>query len=74
MTTPARDLDFIEMTIGKPMVACCTVCKQVFRAIPKGGERSDVLALRIRTEFDQHKCNEDASQVAARIVREATKD
>ncbi len=67
-----RELQFTEMRPGQTMMARCSVCKRLFRAIPKISETADNTALRIRADFDAHDCNEDHSQAAARIVREAT--
>lgn len=49
----------------------CDHCGRVFRA----GDLSDKeTQLKVRADFDAHNCREDASQAAARIVREATED
>ncbi len=53
----------------------CSVCKRPFH-VP--GERNDIrqveIAFELDKQFREHNCKEDASQAAARIVREATKD
>ena len=67
-----RELEFTEMLPGQTMTARCSICKRPFRDTPKAGERADTLALRMRLQFEAHDCDEDASQAAARIVREAT--
>jgi len=72
MRSHVRELNFSTLKAGKPVMARCSACKRVFVAKPHANERADDLLLKIRAEFDAHNCNEDASQVAARVVREAT--
>jgi hypothetical protein len=50
--------------------ARCSACKRVFAA------KIDDATSDLRQQFEDHNCtpSEDASQAAARIVREATKD
>jgi hypothetical protein len=72
MRSHARELKFAKMVTNAPISARCSVCQRVFIAKPGASDRTDDLALRIRAEFDQHNCDEDASQAAARIVRGAT--
>jgi hypothetical protein len=67
-----RELEFTNMKPGEDMMARCSVCKRPFRATPKFGESADSIVLRLRADFAAHNCNEDATQAAARIVREAT--
>ncbi len=69
-----RELNFSKVETGKPAMARCSACKRVFVAKPQGNERTDDLLLKIRAEFDAHNCNEDASQAAARVVKEATEN
>ena len=69
-----RSLDFMKVQSGHPLSGRCSVCKRVFIAKPKDGERDDDAVLRMRADFDVHSCREDASQSAARIVREATEE
>lgn len=55
-----------------PLTAICESCQQNFISRAEDGI---VAEKEIRTAFDAHKCKrEDASQAAARIVREATED
>jgi hypothetical protein len=74
MANRKRELEFTSMEPGQAMTARCMACRRVFRAIPRIMEKADDIVLRIREQFDAHDCNEDASQAAARIVREATKN
>jgi hypothetical protein len=69
-----RKLIAIGTTDGLVTSGRCSVCKRPF--LPKTGERpspktihSDLLAA-----FEAHNCREDASQAAARVVRESTED
>jgi hypothetical protein len=64
MTSQVRELCFVNMTLGKPMIAHSAVCKLVFTAKPKGDEKSDALALQMRADIDTHNRHEDASQAA----------
>jgi hypothetical protein len=49
----------------------CDQCSRVFRV---GNLNDEETQRKIRAEFEAHNCKEDASQAAARIVREATED
>jgi hypothetical protein len=73
MAKEPRYLQFSTLILGQPVTARCSHCDRLFLEKPKHDrERTDEMLLRLRAEFDQHNCNEDASQAAARIVREAT--
>jgi hypothetical protein len=51
----------------------CSQCSRVFPV--SGGPLADQQkAEKAQAEFNKHNCHEDASQAAARIVREATED
>ena len=52
-----RDLRFLDMTFGQPMIARCNGCNKVFATETKGGEGSVAAAIWIRVEFDQHTCS-----------------
>src|ERR1700722_7962928 len=67
-----RVLQFEAIEQGKPIKGRCSICHRPFSAKPNPGGRTDDALLRIRAEFEAHNCHEDASQAAARIVREAT--
>ena len=67
-----RVLQFETMDQDQPVKGRCSICHRPFSAQPKPGERTDDALLRLRADFETHSCHEDASQAAARIVREAT--
>jgi hypothetical protein len=57
MTVQDRYLHFENIDIEKPDISSrCSCCGQEFRAEPKPGERVDDVLLRIRAEFEAHKC------------------
>jgi hypothetical protein len=61
----------ITNTDGGIMVRCGR-CRRVFFSSSKEEDFAGERALDIQVQFDKHDCYEDASQAAARIVREAT--
>jgi hypothetical protein len=67
---PKRNLRIVKQTF-KVTLGVCEACNSQFTShLPK----PDQSQWEIQTQFDRHKCKpEDASQAAARIVREATK-
>jgi hypothetical protein len=71
-----RYLHFGNLDIegGKTIAGTCSSCRRVFLGKPNPGESIDDVLVLVRAEFEAHKCREDASQAAARIVREATED
>jgi hypothetical protein len=59
MVTENRYLQFDNIDMEKPDISArCSRCGQEFRAQPKPGERVDDVLLRIRAEFEAHKCGE----------------
>lgn len=59
MVTQNRYLQFDNIDMEKPAISSrCSHCRQEFRAEPKPGERVDTVLLRIRAEFEAHKCGE----------------
>jgi hypothetical protein len=57
MAVQDRYLRFDNIDIEKPdIVSRCSRCGQEFTAAPKPAERVDDVLLRIRTEFEAHKC------------------
>jgi hypothetical protein len=52
----SRSLQFKNIEQGQPVSAVCSRCKRLFRAMPKPGERTDDLLLRMRADFDEHDC------------------
>jgi hypothetical protein len=59
------------------LIGRCSSCKRLFMPSPelRGGDlRHEAQEQQLRADFEAHKCDEDASQAAARIVREATEE
>jgi hypothetical protein len=57
MVTNERYLHFDNIDMDKPDISSrCSCCGQEFRAEPKPGERADDVLLRIRAQFEGHKC------------------
>jgi hypothetical protein len=59
---------------SRPAGGRCVLCKRSFRTSP--GDTPERATQDLHEQFDSHECNpnEDASQAAVRIVREATED
>ncbi len=54
-----RFLQFDKIDMEKPdILSRCSCCGREFRAEPKYAERVDDVLLRIRAEFEAHKCRE----------------
>jgi len=68
---PKRELVPLNTAGAAPWGYKCSKCGRVFSP---HGNLSDADLLKIRAEFEAHNCREDASQAAARIVREATEN
>ena len=66
---PKRNLRIVKRVRNVPVLGICEYCNAQFSGDPgRGNAQSD-----IQEQFNAHKCKaEDASQAAARIVREAT--
>ena len=62
-----RSLHVISDANGDPSSGVCTACNRRFVAKPRPDE--DAMHWLTR-EFDDHDCNDDAHQGAARVVRE----
>lgn len=57
MDTQNRYLQFDNIDMEKPDISSrCSQCRQEFRAERKPGERVDDVLLRIRADFEAHKC------------------
>jgi hypothetical protein len=66
-----RNLRIVKRVRNVPVLAICEHCNAQFLGDPNMGNAQSA----IQSQFNAHKCkSEDASQGAARIVREATKD
>jgi hypothetical protein len=58
-TTTDRYLQFDNIDMEKPDISSrCSSCGWEFKAEPKVAERVDDLLLRVRAEFENHKCRE----------------
>jgi hypothetical protein len=66
-----RSLHVINKGPDAPLTGVCTGCNRRF--ISKHEPGTDPIH-RMTQEFNDHNCHEDASQAAARIVREATEN
>jgi hypothetical protein len=62
-----RSLKFTNDLMGTPASGVCTACGAKFIGKLPGDPIEQV-----KQAYDAHSCKEDASQAAARIVREAT--
>jgi hypothetical protein len=67
-----RVLQFENIRQDEPINSRCSVCHRPFIGKPKPRERTDAVLLQMRADFEAHNCNEDASQAAVSVVREAT--
>jgi hypothetical protein len=59
------------MVGAMPVAYRCSECGHIF-PVPGGALTDQQKAEKVQAAFDSHNCHEDASQAAARIVREAT--
>jgi len=75
LAAPDRNLMVVEWIGTVPAIGACTCCSRQFK-VPLGSMSHLADAQEsLRVQFVEHKCErEDASQAAARIVREATDD
>jgi len=72
MTDSNRYLSFSNLQTGRPVVAYCSVCDRRFEARPEADKRADDLILKVRADFDAHKCNgASESRGVAHFAREA---
>ena len=68
---PKRNLRIVKRVRNVPVLGICEHCNAQFSGDPERGNAQSA----IQEQFNAHKCKpEDASQAAARIVKEATKD
>ncbi len=66
-----RSLRIVKRVKNAPVLGICEYCNMQFSADPLG-QPAEAQAT-MQQQFNAHKCRpEDASQAAARIVREAT--
>jgi hypothetical protein len=70
---PKRKLRIVQETNGVPVLGVCEHCNKQFPAERQVVGQLAKARASIDGQFDAHVCKrEDASQAAARIVREAT--
>jgi hypothetical protein len=67
---PERSLRIDDQVAGAPTSGVCTACGHKF--VSRQKDIADALE-QLRRDWSRHDCDEDDSQAAARIVREATK-
>ncbi len=68
-----REMRIVKYIGPAPFVAVCARCSQQFKVPPDITLTAVDAEAKLQAEFDQHKCKPlDASQTAARIVKEAT--
>jgi hypothetical protein len=72
---PKRNLRVIKWVGTVPAIGVCTLCNRQFKVPMTAMKRVSDAQGSLRVQFTEHKCKrEDASQTAARIVKEATDD
>jgi hypothetical protein len=52
--------DNIDFSYGRAITACCNPCDRIFVGKPVGSERTDDIVLRVRAEYDAHRCRDSA--------------
>ena len=63
MLSNERYLHFENIDMQEPNISSrCSVCGQTFRTVPQGAERVDAVILRVRREFEAHKCEIGSSR------------
>jgi formylmethanofuran dehydrogenase subunit B len=68
---PKRNLRIVKRVRNIPVLGICEYCNAHFSGEPDRGNAQSA----IQEQFNAHKCkSEDASQAAARIVKEATEN
>ena len=72
---PKRSLRVVKWLGTIPASGVCTFCDRLFTVPLTALKRVADAQASLRIQFTEHNCKrEDASQAAARIVREATED
>jgi hypothetical protein len=70
-----RNLRVVKWVGTVPALGVCTFCNRQFQVPMESMKRIEDAQWNLDLQFREHKCKrEDASQAAARIVREATED
>ena len=57
MAKEHRYLQFGNLEAGQLVYAQCSACDRMFLARPANEDRIDDLILRVRDEFDAHRCD-----------------
>ncbi len=72
---PKRNLRVVKWVRTIPAIGVCTFCDRQFKIPMTAMKKVSDAQESLRVQFTEHKCKpEDASQAAARIVKEATDD
>lgn len=69
-----RYMRIVKMSGAMPDMAACTNCGHEFKVYSGKKHTIAEATENLRNQFAAHDCKEDASQAAARIVREATEE
>jgi hypothetical protein len=73
LAPPKRNLRVVKWLRQVPAIGVCTFCNRHFKVPMESMKRVADAQWNLDLQFKEHKCKpEDASQAAARIVREAT--
>jgi hypothetical protein len=62
-----RYLRFGNVLDREPIHAFCNQCERQFVGVYRADERTDDVILRIRAEFEQHRCDANSSSAIARV-------
>lgn len=63
MLSKDRYLQFDNIDMQEPDISSrCSVCGLTFRTVPQGTERVDDVILRVRREYEAHKCEIGSSR------------
>jgi hypothetical protein len=71
---PQKKLRFTKAVNGLGVEGRCEKCQRPFGPFADAAQNPSAANKLLVNEFNKHDCDEDASQAAARIVREATQD
>ena len=69
-----RYMRIVKMSGAMPDMAACTNCGHEFKVYGSKKHTVAEATENLRKQFTAHDCKEDASQAAARIVKEGTRD
>ena len=72
---PKRSLRVVKWLSSTPAIGVCAFCSKQFKVPMSALSKTTDAQANLQEQFDRHKCErEDASQAAARIVKEATEN